>query len=102
MVLSDNATAVDVCHATGPQRLEEGVLPLDLPLSNVSFAITLPSAGEESTTNESPSSVNTFAEWFFAEFARVTDQLINEEDRRAVHDVRQLQIPSDESELILR
>ena len=32
-------------------------------------------------------SVNTFAEWFLVGFARVTGNLINEEDRQAVYDV---------------
>ena len=30
-------------------------------------------------------SVNTFAEWYFAGFARITDNLVDEEDRRAVY-----------------
>jgi len=30
VVLSDNAAAVDVCHATKPQRLGEDLLLLDL------------------------------------------------------------------------
>lgn len=58
VVLSHDDVAVDVCHATGPRRLGEGVLPFDLATIKV-----LPSAAEESTTNESPSiSMNTFAE----------------------------------------
>ena len=103
MVLSDNATAVDVCHATGPQRLEEGVLPLDLATikSFLRYHVAI-NRGRTDDERITVDSVNTFAEWSFAGFARVTDNLINEEDRRAVHDVRQLQFPPDESELILR
>ena len=88
VVLSDNATAVDVCHATGPQRLEEGVLPLDLAtikdFLRYHVAISRGRIDDERITVDS---VNTFAEWFFAGFARVTGNLINEEDRRAVYDV---------------
>lgn len=83
VVLSDNATAVDVCHATGPQRLEEGVLPLDLAtikyFLRYHVAISRGRIDDERITVDS---VNTVAEWFFAGFARVTDNLINEEDRR--------------------
>ena len=88
VVVSDNGTAVDVCHTTGPQRLEEGVLPLDLAtikdFLRYHVAISRGRIDDERITVDS---VNTFAEWFFAGFARVTGNLINEEDRRAVYDV---------------
>lgn len=88
-MLSDgDATTVDICHATGPRHLGEGVLPLDLAtikdFLRFHFAISRGRIDDERITVDS---VNTFAEWFFAGFARVTGNLINEEDRRAVYDV---------------
>ena len=88
VVLFDNATAVDVYHAIGPQRLEEGFLPLDLAtikdFLRYHVAISRGRIDDERITVDS---VNTFAEWFFAGFTRVTSNLINEEDRRVIYDI---------------
>lgn len=112
---SDDGAAVDVCHATGcshdytdmyraqrhcrlldhrfvvpprPPRLGEGVSPLDLATIKdfLRFHVAI-SRGRIDDERITVDSVNTFAEWFFAGFARVTGNTINEEDRRAVYDV---------------
>ena len=43
-------------------------------------------------------SLNTFAEWFFAGFTRVTDTEINKEDRSEVYEGRQLDQPNCEAQ----
>ena len=94
MVLSyDDAAAVDVCHATKPQRLGEGVLPPNLAIIKdfLRFHVVI---SRERIDDERiiVDFVNTFVEWFFAEFARVIGNLINEEDRRAIYDVSSFRI----------
>ena len=88
VVPSDNDAAVDICHTTGARRLGEGVPPLDLATIKdfLRFHVAI-SRGRIDDERITVDSVNTFAEWFFAGFARVTGNLINEEDRRAVYDV---------------
>ena len=79
------------------QSLREGFPPLDLATIKdfrASFDLSPLSAMGLSTTrpNSSPAdSINTFAEWFFAGFARVTGNRIEEEDRRAVYSVSTFQ-----------
>lgn len=84
----DDAATVDICHTTGLQRLREGALPLGLATIKdfLRFHVAI-SRGRIDDKRITVDSVNTFAEWFFAGFARVTGNLINEEDRRAVYDV---------------
>ena len=100
-VLSDKQTAVDVSRITGAQSLREGLPPLDLAtikdflrfIASVSDGII-----DDETELVTADSMNTFAEWFFAGFARVTGNRIEEEDRRAVYSVSipqaEVQIPS--------
>ena len=85
---SDNAAAVDVCYAIGPRCLGEGVLPLDLAIIKdfIRFHVAI-CRGRLDDEQITVDSLNTFAEWFFAEFARVTGTLIDEEDRRVGHGV---------------
>ena len=64
VVLSDDdAAAVDVCHATGPRHLGEGVLPPDLAtikdFLRFHVAISRERIDDEQITVDS---VNTFAE----------------------------------------
>jgi len=94
-VLSDNQSAVDVSHAIGAQGLREGLPPLDLAtikdflrfIASVSDGII-----DDETELVTADSMNTFAEWFFAGFARVTGNRIEEQDRRAVYSVSILQL----------
>lgn len=89
-VLSEKQSAVDICHTVGAQRLREGLPPLDLAtikdflrfIASVSDGII-----DDETELVTVDSMNTFAEWFFAGFARVTGNRIEEEDRRAVYSV---------------
>lgn len=84
---SDNDAAVDAC-STKARSLREGLPPPNLAtikdFLRFHVAISRGRIDDERTTVDS---VNTFAEWFFAGFARVTGSLIGEEDRRAVYDV---------------
>ena len=79
MVLPDDDAMFDVAHTTRLRRLREGVPPPNLA--------TIKDFLRERITVDS---VNTFAEWYFAGFARVTGNPIDEEDRRAVYDVSTL------------
>ena len=51
-VLSDNAAAVEVCYAVGPQRLRGDVLPLCLTIIKDFLRFHGTSAEGESTTSE--------------------------------------------------
>ena len=87
-VISDEGAKVDACHTTRPQRLREGVPPPDLATIKdfLRFHVAI-SRGRIDDKRTTVDSVNTFAEWYFAGFTRVTGNLVNEEDRRAVYDV---------------
>ena len=93
-MLSDKQNADDVSHTTGAQTLREGLHPLDLAtikdflrfIASVSDGII-----DDETELVTADSMNTFAEWFFAGFARMTGNRIEEEDRRAVYSVSTLQ-----------
>jgi len=94
-LLSDNQSAVDISHTTGAESLREGLPPLDLAtikdflrfIASVSDGII-----DDETELVTADSMNTFAEWFFAGFARVTGNRIEEADRRAVYSVSTLQL----------
>ncbi len=77
LVLSDDAAAVDLCHATRPQRLEEDVLLLSL----ATIEDFLRRRANHRQFSER------FAELFLSGFTRVTSHLINEKDRGAMNDV---------------
>ena len=87
-VISDKGVKVDACHTTRPQRLREGIPPSDLAtikdFLRFHVAISRRRIDDKRITVDF---VNTFAKWYFAEFARVTDNLINEKNRRAVYNV---------------
>lgn len=81
---------VDASYTTGAQRIREGLPLLDLATIKdfLRFIATI-SRGtiDEKEELVTADSMNTFGEWFFAGFARVTGNRIEEEDRRAVYDV---------------
>lgn len=76
------------------QSLREGLPPLDLAtikdflrfIASVSDGII-----DDDTELVTADSINTFAEWFFAGFARVIGNYIDKEDRRAVYSVSTFQ-----------
>ncbi len=88
--VSDKQAAVDVSYTAGAQRLREGLPPLDLAtIKDFLRFITSISDGIIDDENKLVTAdlINTFAEWFFARFARVTGNRIEEEDRRVVYSV---------------
>ena len=91
IVFSDDSAPVDIGYTTRPRRLREGVPPPDLATIKdfLRFHVAI-SRGRIDDERITVDSVNTFAEWYFAGFARVTGNLVNEEDRRAVYDVSKL------------
>ena len=91
-VLNQQVT-VDASYTVGAQRLREGLPPLDL--ATTKDFLRFIAAISKGTIDEkrqlvTVDSMNTFTEWFFAGFARVTGNRIEEEDRYAVYDVNTL------------
>jgi len=88
--LFDDDAAVDGSHTMEVQSLREGLPPLDLAtIKDFLRFIVATSQGiiDDGQKKVTVDSTNTFAEWFFAGFARVTGNRIDEEDRCAVYDV---------------
>lgn len=82
--------AVGVSYTTEARSLREGLPPLDLAtIKDFLRFIVATSEGiiDDGQKKVTVDSMNTFAEWFFAGFARVTGNRIDEEDRCAVYDV---------------
>jgi len=82
--------AVNVSYTIGARSLREGLPPLDLAtIKDFLRFIIATSRGiiDDGQNKVTVDSINTFAEWFFAGFARVTGNRIDEEDRCAVYDV---------------
>lgn len=86
-LLPDNDAVANACYMKA-QSLQEGLPPSDLAIIKdfLRFHVAI-NRGRIDDKRITVNSVNTFAEWFFTGFARVTGSLINEEDRRAVYDV---------------
>lgn len=83
-------TAVDVSYTTEVRSLRDGLPPLDLAtIKDFLRFVVATSKGiiDDGQKKVTVDSMNTFAEWFFAGFARVTGNRIDEEDRCAVYDV---------------
>ena len=86
---SDDAM-INIFYMIEAQSLWEGLLSLNLPIIKnfLCFVIII---NWEIINNRQKKitvdSMNTFAEWFFAEFAWVTDNCINEKNRCAVYNV---------------
>ena len=82
--------AVNVPYTMRARSLQEGLPPLDLAtIKDFLRFIIATSRGivDDGQKKVTVDSTNTFAEWFFAGFARVTGNRIDEEDRCAVYDV---------------
>ena len=88
-LFSDDA-AVDVSYTIRVRSLREGLPRLDLiTIKDFLRFIIATSRGiiDDGQKKVTVDSIKTFAEWFFAGFAQVTGNHIDEEDRRAVYDV---------------
>ncbi|KAL2037204.1 hypothetical protein N7G274_010067 [Stereocaulon virgatum] len=86
---TDSPSAVNVPGAMEPRRLEEGSSPLDIATIKdfLQFKASISDGRiDEELERSTADSLNTFAEWFFAGFARVTGNPIPEEDRQEVYD----------------
>ncbi len=83
-------SAVDASYIMEARSLREDLPPLDLAtIKDFLRFIVATSRGiiDDGQKKVTVDSMNTFAEWFFAGFARVTGNRIDEEDRCAVYDV---------------
>lgn len=88
--LSVDDTVVDASYTMEARSLREGLPPLDLAtITDFLRFVIATSRGiiDDEQKKVTVDSMNTFAEWFFAGFARVTGNRIDEEDRCAVYDV---------------
>jgi len=93
--LLNNDTSGDVSHTTGAWSLREGLPPLDLVTIKdfLRFVVSVSDGTiDEGQKRVTVDSLNTCAEWFFAGFARVTGNPIDEEDRTAVYHISTFRI----------
>jgi hypothetical protein len=87
---TDGMSAVNVPDAMGPTSLQEGSPPLDIATIKdfLRFKASISEGRiDEELERTTADSLNAFAEWFFAGFARVTGNSIPKEDRQEVYDV---------------
>ena len=87
---TDGQSADSVPDAIIPRSLEEGSPPLDIATIKdfLRFKASISEGRiDEEQERTTPDSLNAFAEWFFAGFARVTGNPIPKEDRQEVYDV---------------
>lgn len=91
----DQEVNTDASHTTGAQRLRSGLPPLDLATIKdfLRFIVAI-SRGviDDKEGLVTVDSIDTFAEWFFAGFAKVTGNRIDAADRQAVYDVSMFSI----------
>lgn len=83
-------SAVDASYIMEARSLRQDLPPLDLAtIKDFLRFIVATSRGiiDDGQKKVTVDSMNTFAEWFFAGFARVTGNRIDEENRCAVYDV---------------
>lgn len=88
--LFDGNAAVDVSYTMESRSLREGLPSLGLAtIKDFLRFVIATSRGiiDDEQNKVTVDSMNTFAEWFFAGFARVTGNSIDKEDRHAVYDV---------------
>ena len=87
---TDGKSAVNVPDAVSPTSLQEGLRPLDIATIKdfLRFKASISEGRiDEELERAMADSLNAFAEWFFAGFARVTGNPIPKEDRQEVYDV---------------
>jgi len=86
----DNDAAVDARYAMTPPDLLERSPPPDLANIRdfIRFHASVARGNLDPQGRPTTDSVNTFAEWFFAGFARVTGNWVDTKDRKAVYKVR--------------
>ena len=88
--LFDDDNVVDVSYIIKARSLREDLSSLDLVIIK-NFLRFIVVISREIIDDEQKKiivdSMNTFVEWFFAEFARVTDNRIDEKDKCAIYDV---------------
>ena len=92
---TDGQSAVNVPDTICPRRLQEGSPPLDLATIKdfLRFKASISEGRiDEELERATADSLNTFAEWFFAGFARVTGNPIPKEDRQEVYNVSALEV----------
>ena len=89
----NNDAAVDKRCAVTPPDLLEGSPPPDLANIRdfIRFHASVARGNLDPQGRPTTDSVNTFAEWFFAGFARVTGNWVETKDRKAVYKVRFLE-----------
>jgi hypothetical protein len=86
----DGKSAVNVPNAMSPTSLQEGSPPLDIATIKdfLRYKASISDGRiDEELERATTDSLNAFAEWFFAGFARVTGNSIPKEDRQEVYDV---------------
>lgn len=89
LLFGDDAV-INVPYTMRARSLREDLPPLDLAtIKDFLRVIIATSRGiiDDGQKRVIVDSMNTFAEWFFAGFTRVTDNRIDKEDRCAVYDV---------------
>jgi len=88
--LFDNNSAVDALYIMEARSLREDLPPLDL-VTIKDFLRFIVATSQEIIDDEQKKitvdSINTFAEWFFAGFARVTSNRIDKKNRCAIYDI---------------
>ncbi len=84
----DEQAIIDVSHTTGAKSLRKGLPPLDLATIKdfLRYIASVSDGLIEIKGLVTADSLNTFGEWFFAGFARVTGNRIEAEDRHSVYD----------------
>lgn len=76
-------------HGVVPKRLEKGVPPLDLASLKdfVRYKVSVSQGLIDDKGRPTADSMNTFEEWFFAGFARITGNSYAEEDRQELYKI---------------
>jgi len=87
--IPDEQAIIDIFHTTGTKSFRKGLPPLDLATIKDFFRyIASVSDGLIDVKGlATTDSLNTFGEWVFAGFARVTGNRIDAKDRHSVYDI---------------
>lgn len=81
---TNSQSAVNVPNTIGPKRLQEGLPPLDLATIKdfLRFKASISEGRiDEELERVTADSLNTFAEWFFTGFTRVTSNPIPKKNK---------------------